>query len=85
MNMGRLVWFVTVEVDPVWTAPEDCRHPKAPPSHQRYRPRPSCAANAAPEWQARSVGRSYERCGGLSTPGACYPFLYAVTLLWSAS
>jgi hypothetical protein len=30
-----------------------------------------CPPNAAPEWQARSVGRSYERCGGLSTPGAC--------------
>jgi len=37
---------VTVEVDPLWTASEDCRHPKAPPSHQRYRPRPSCAANS---------------------------------------
>jgi hypothetical protein len=54
MNMGRLVWLVTVEVDPIRTASEDCRHPKAPPSHRRYRPRPSCAANAAPEWQAKS-------------------------------
>ncbi len=29
--MGSLVWLVTVEVDPVRTASEDCRHPKAPP------------------------------------------------------
>jgi hypothetical protein len=32
MNMWRLVWFVTVEVDPIRTTSEDCRHPKAPPS-----------------------------------------------------
>jgi hypothetical protein len=24
-------------------------------------------------------------CGGLFTQGGCYPYLYAVTLLWSAS
>jgi hypothetical protein len=42
--------------------------------------------NAAPEWQqARSLHRKQRIDGGLSTRGACYPFLYAVTLLWSAS
>jgi hypothetical protein len=42
-------------------------------------------ANAAPEWQARTLERKQEIGGGLSTPRACYPFLYVVTLLWSAS
>ena len=42
-------------------------------------------ANAAPEWQAGTLERKQGIGGGLSTPGACYPFLYAVTLLWSAS
>jgi hypothetical protein len=42
-------------------------------------------ANAAPEWQARTLHRKQRIDGGLSTLGACYPFLYAVTLLWSAS
>jgi hypothetical protein len=41
--------------------------------------------NAAPEWQAGTVEREQGIGGGLSTQGACYPFLYAVTLLWSAS
>jgi hypothetical protein len=50
----RLVWLVTVEVDPIRTASEDCRHPKAPLSHQRYRPRPSCAANAGHHLHAES-------------------------------
>jgi hypothetical protein len=54
MNMGRLVWLVTVEVDPIRTASEDCRHPKASPSHQRYRSQPSCAANAGHHLAAES-------------------------------
>ena len=44
--MWRLVWLVTVEVDPVRSAPKDCRHLKSPPSHPRYRSRLSCAANS---------------------------------------
>jgi hypothetical protein len=45
----------------------------------------SGTANADPEWQARTLVRKQEVGDGLSTRGACYPFLYAVTLLWSAS
>ena len=41
--------------------------------------------NAAPEWQARTLERMQGIGGGLSTRGVCYPFLYAMTLLWSAS
>ena len=41
--------------------------------------------NAAPEWQACTLERERVAGGGLSTRGACYPYLYAVKLLWSAS
>jgi hypothetical protein len=45
----------------------------------------SSKSNAASEWQARTPERKQEIGGGLSTQGACYPFFYAVTPLWSAS
>jgi hypothetical protein len=41
--------------------------------------------NAAPEWQAGTLHRKQRIDGGMATRGACYPFLYDVTLLWSAS
>ena len=45
-----------------------------------YAPLACGQANAAPEWQARTWQRRLGIDGGLSTRGACYPFVYAVTL-----
>jgi hypothetical protein len=41
----------------------------------------SLKPNAAPEWQARNVERQQVIDGFLFTQGACYPYLYAETLL----
>ena len=38
-------------------------------------------SNAVHEWQAGTLERKQRINGGLPTRGACYPFLYAVTLL----